>query len=426
MMSFEEKMKDLKATFRKCLDSPEPFSDDNEKATCQRMIEALPEDLVVHAANTSYAFWYLSNCSPESAPSEDDKVAMAMREARRHLSYMDGDYSKGLQNLVDALEYRKVRQVIRDDYPIQGISSGASGLTQCFPNLSSQENKLDLLRKCFSSQFEITEEEQARATEMAELVRADMTRQYTVMRGHDNQNRTIMFKFPRVKTGATEDSYILSQVYMAERSTATTEFYSLGTQERSVAVYDFNEFDSSNAPPFQMQLNAAQLLQKTFPERLGVVVMVEPPFWLRSLFNMISPFLSTTISERIKWAAGVVRTIIPCFEMRESFAGKLTASLHYLSSMLLRVQEEKEALFGPMMDTKKATPLLLAKGNLDTPVSLDHFLEDVPFYCLYDDVKCERPIEVGEQKMHKVSVTPPEQVSMSSVWSSFSSGVSIF
>lgn len=78
------------------------------------------------------------------------------------------------------------------------------------------------------------------------------------------------------------------------------------------------------------------------------------------------------------------------------------------------------------MDAKMATPLLLAKGKLDTPVSLDHFLEDVPFYCLYDDVKCERPIEEEEHNMHKVSVTPPEQVSMSSVWSSFSSGVSIF
>ena len=148
---------------------------------------------------------------------------------------------------------------------------------------------------------------------MADLVRADMSRQYTVMRGHDQHNRTIMFKFPRVKTGTMEDSYILSQVYMAERSTAATEFCSLGTQERSLAVYDFNGFESSNAPPFQMQLNAATLLQKTFPERLGMVVMIEPPFWLRTLFNMISPFLSTTISERIKWASGMVRNFIhPC------------------------------------------------------------------------------------------------------------------
>lgn len=162
-----------------------------------------------------------------------------------------------------------------------------------------------------------------------ELVRADMARQYTVMRGHDNQHQSIMFKFPRVKTGATEDSYILSQVYMAERSTAATEFCSLGTQERSIAVYDFNGFDSSNAPPFQMQLNAATLLQKTFPERLGVVVMIEPPFWLRGLFNMISPFLSTTISERVKWAAGLVRFIFFICKTSRLFSyGKWEAHHH--------------------------------------------------------------------------------------------------
>ena len=73
-----------------------------------------------------------------------------------------------------------------------------------------------------------------------------------------------------------------------------------------------------------------------------------------------------------------------------------------------------------------STPLLLKKGQLDTPVSLDHFLEDVPFYCLYDDIKCERPFDDKEQQMHQVSVTPPEQASgISSVWSTISS-VSIF
>jgi len=170
-----------------------------------------------------------------------------------------------------------------------------------------QKQKLDLLRVCFGSHSEsLDDEEQRRAKEMAALIRADMARQYNVMRGHDKNGRTIMIKFPRVKTGAAEDSYILTQLYMAERSTATTEFCSLGTQERSVAVYDYNGFASGNAPPYQMQLNAAVLLQKMFPERLGVVVMVEPPFWLRGLLKMISPFLSTTITERIKWATGLV------------------------------------------------------------------------------------------------------------------------
>lgn len=165
-----------------------------------------------------------------------------------------------------------------------------------------------MLRTCFGSQFEIAEEDKETAKVMADLIRADMSRQYNVMRGYDKQHRTVMIKFPRIKSGATEESYVLTQVYMAERSTAATEFCSLGTQERSLAIYDYNGFDSANAPPFQIQLNAATLLQKTFPERLGMVVMVEPPFWLRGLYNMIAPFLSTSITDRIKWASGTVST----------------------------------------------------------------------------------------------------------------------
>ena len=130
-MTPKEKMNDLKATFQKCLESPEPFSDDDEKESCRRMVEALPKDLVVHAANTSYAFWFLSNL-PESAPSEEVQVAMAMREARRHLSYMAGDYNKALNNLVEAMEYRKVRFVCRDGR----LYMRSSSLTMFFSNPS--------------------------------------------------------------------------------------------------------------------------------------------------------------------------------------------------------------------------------------------------------------------------------------------------
>ena len=53
-----------------------------------------------------------------------------------------------------------------------------------------------------------------------------------------------------------------------------------------------------------------------------------------------------------------------------------------------------------MMDVENATPLLLKDGKLDTPMSLTHFLETVPFYCLYDDVKCEIPVTDEEQAIH--------------------------
>jgi hypothetical protein len=70
------------------------------------------------------------------------------------------------------------------------------------------------------------------------------------------------------------------------------------------------------------------------------------------------------------------------------------------------------------MDVEHTIPLLLPGGKLNTPTSLGHYLEDVPFYCLYDDVKCERPIE-EEENLDETPVA-------SSLWGSLTGGSSIF
>jgi hypothetical protein len=107
-MTLEENTKDLKAAFQKCLEADGPYENDEQKSICRRMVEKVPDDLVEHAANTSYAYWYLAQ-APDSTPSEETKICMAMREARRHLTYMSGDYETAFKNFVESCEYRKVR-----------------------------------------------------------------------------------------------------------------------------------------------------------------------------------------------------------------------------------------------------------------------------------------------------------------------------
>jgi hypothetical protein len=110
MMTLEDKTNDLVGTFQKILESPEPFANQDEKETCQRLVEALPEELVEHAANTSYAYWFLAS-QPDTCPLEETKVAMAMREARRHLKYMGDNYEKTLAAFTESCQYRKVRRI---------------------------------------------------------------------------------------------------------------------------------------------------------------------------------------------------------------------------------------------------------------------------------------------------------------------------
>jgi len=82
------------------------------------------------------------------------------------------------------------------------------------------------------------------------------------------------------------------------------------------------------------------------------------------------------------------------------------------------LQEEKESIFTSVVDTQNVPSLLLSDGALTAPVSLAHFLEDVPMYALYDDIPCERPIELEEKEM--CERTPVEEAPSltQSLWNS--------
>jgi hypothetical protein len=88
--------------------------------------------------------------------------------------------------------------------------------------------------------------------------------------------------------------------------------------------------------------------------------------------------------------------------------------------LLILLQQEKTNLFSQFMDPEHTTPLLLKDGKLGGPVSLGHFLQDIPFYCLYDDVKCER--DILEEEKHSHYTAPVERApSTTSLWGSVSS-----
>jgi CRAL/TRIO domain len=281
----------------------------------------------------------------------------------------------------------------------------------------------------------LNDEDETRARQMARWIRSDMERQYHILRGVDGKKQAIMIKYPRTSitmssTGLAADAaeanattttstnqqrkqqqqnddddddaasaYVMSQIYMAERSTAATEFLTRGRHERSVAVYNYIGFDRSHSPPFAMQVSAATRMQKCFPERLQTLVMVEPPLWLRGVLTMLTPFLSESITERIKWASG---------------------------------EEEREQVFSsePLsVGVENATPLLrpTGGGKLTEPVSLEHFLVDVPHFYVYDMVPCRREISQRERDLHHLAHTiPPPGPTLaeqaSNLWGSWTGG----
>jgi len=217
-----------------------------------------------------------------------------------------------------------------------------------------------LLKTCFSPSFVPKDEgDLEQSQKIAKLVQEDMNNQKVIMRARDKEDRAIMTKFARYESGSSEDSYIWSQVYMAERSVAATEFGTLGAQERTVSIFDYHGFEASKSPPVATQLKAAQLLQKLYPERLQQLIILEPPFWLRGVLAVLKPVISAGIIDRIEMATGAEAT------------GNVIDQI---------VDAEQKAL------------LLTSEERLHTAVSMEHFLIDVPFYALYDDIECHREI----------------------------------
>jgi hypothetical protein len=167
-----------------------------------------------------------------------------------------------------------------------------------------QDHRLDVLRTCFYNENDddATLDERSKAKAMRDHIQQDMRQQPVVMKKGES-SRTVLVKFPRQATddaGSTEDAYLTTQLYIAERANACTEFSSRGHDERIVAIFDFGGYDSSHSPPLKWQLSAVRRLQHLYPERLQRLVVLDAPFWMRGLFQAIRPFLSQATREKIQ------------------------------------------------------------------------------------------------------------------------------
>ena len=100
------------------------------------------------------------------------------------------------------------------------------------------------------------------------------------------------------------EAYMIAQLYIAERGCAATEFFTQGKQEALVAISDYANYNSANAPPFLSLRESMSKLQRIYPERLKRMIISDPPFWMRMLFNMLSPFLAEKTTDKILMISG--------------------------------------------------------------------------------------------------------------------------
>lgn len=91
-----------------------------------------------------------------------------------------------------------------------------------------------------------------------------------------------------------------SRRYTAERAMATGEFCSRGKRERVTVVFNASDYNRRNSPAISTLMTLVKVLQRCYPERLGALVIVNAPFWMRAVVNILWPLLSKAVSDKIR------------------------------------------------------------------------------------------------------------------------------
>jgi hypothetical protein len=266
--------------FLQILNEPVPFADSPEgddADVCERLLTEFNEAEADEIASASYAYWIVRSKANDRLPANALRTS-ALKEIRRHYVGEGRNETTVLAAIREALEYRR-------------------------------RYRFDVVRSCFYDTDTDDDGEDADdlASKYRRLILDDLKRQPMVVRGVDDNDRVIVYKSQRKSPGDTPDvgeAFILTQIYTAERALATNEFASKGKEEKVTAVFNFLGYSRKNTPPTAITLTMLKMIQRCYPERLGVLIVAHPPFWLRGVYNMVWPFLSTATVEKLRFPSG--------------------------------------------------------------------------------------------------------------------------
>lgn len=263
---------------------------------------------------------------------EQLRLSAAKREARRHYVGCNRDYTKAVASLRHAIHLRDTHQVDL----LRWI-----GTTQEPPQ--QQQQQRDAL-------LNVTERERLHL--YREYICDELDKQMMAVVGVDEESRAIVFKGTRTNSSTDVRGYFIVQVYVAERAMALTEVASRGRQDRLYCIFDFADYSSQHAPPTLALRGALVDLQAMYKERLYQLVVLDPPFFLNLIYNVISPFLDPVTRKKIKMASGQA--------------------------------ERSGVVHGSPVRERALSFLLLDTDEYDYGVQVETFLHEISFHEYYD------------------------------------------
>jgi hypothetical protein len=271
--------------FIEILEHPPIFETIQDQQTCEEILNEEfinNEESYNELANVTYAYWIVSTKAADELPANARKLS-ALKEIRRH--YIGEGRNKS--NTISAIQ---------------------------MASLYRKQYRMDILRSCFYDEdySSSSSSDSDLAAQYKNLVVQDLQRQpMVVLQCVDKFSRAIVYKPPRSSNpSASDHAFIITQLYTAERAIATTEFHSAGKVEKLSLIFNFENYSSRNSPSSSTVITLVKVLQTCYPERLGVLCVLSPPFWMRAFFNLVWPFLSKTTTEKIKLSREAISELV--------------------------------------------------------------------------------------------------------------------
>eukprot|EP00537_Pseudo-nitzschia_pungens_P004770 CAMPEP_0172377142 /NCGR_PEP_ID=MMETSP1060-20121228/68749_1 /TAXON_ID=37318 /ORGANISM="Pseudo-nitzschia pungens, Strain cf. cingulata" /LENGTH=527 /DNA_ID=CAMNT_0013104813 /DNA_START=84 /DNA_END=1667 /DNA_ORIENTATION=- len=319
------------------------------------LVEQLTREEQEVAAQCSHAYWYLLQHSLKRTTTSTASTSTASTSTASTSTASTSTSTSIPTHRVPIRESTRFATALREAIRHRDCAETAEDVLKMFRATLDfhRRNKTTLYRSCMSKEvFAENDDSRLLSKQRRERIDNELKHfQNKFVRGHDREDRSIFFAYPRVKPGTADDeeAFVDSLIYTMERAIAASEFQSIGRQDQILCVL---EAKGCSCPPMKTCQAALGVLQHFYPGRLKSSVVLNPPYLVSALFKMVKPFMHP-----------------------------ITVSKY----LLTKVKQSEDSILSSLIDESQAMPEMMpGQGKLTSKVDIDHYLYSVPFYRLYD------------------------------------------
>lgn len=230
------------------------------------------EDELECVAESSYSYWY-SCKTGEITDQVEMREGMALREIARYFDAAKEDPELTLKALKITCGFR-------------------------------QEYRIDIIRSCLDDDVMYkNKDDEELAKKYRNLISTELAIQPMLVKA-GTTGRGVLSIGPRSSSERDDEGYILSLIYMIERAVAATESLSKGAETQMDVIIDANSVKSKFSPSRSTLKRLIHILQNHYCQRLGTLVVLDPPFWLSTLWSVISVFVDKRTRNKLQLARG--------------------------------------------------------------------------------------------------------------------------